>query len=780
MVRRQWISLGLLVGGWAAAGLMVLLPTGTTWGVYHEPGPNKPPLRLSASLAYEQTFAPEFSHIGGLLLFIKPPIQDEGRLLIDLQQGDDHQVATVQLAQIPVTGEVFVPLRAFRVSKHELVSARVSIVETSQVVELLYQIDATKYPEGELFRVATMNGTRKSKAGDLAFRVDYQSSVLERMRMPVTLALIGTVLSVGGWYGLRRLAPEMGALFHLRWQRRDTWFVIALSVLVGGFFLYHFDPTHLSQPTAQGDEAKNLLYLNSTIVALKAGVLPQWHHLTCGGQPLMGNPEANTFGAGPFLGLLVGAAAGIKLLVVLEAVALAVGLYVMSRYVGLLPIPALLPALVVPLSGYVVNRVLIGHTMFTGGLSFTPWILLTYLLSLRSRYWIVVTAALMVGALYRGDTHSLFYTLMLMAVWGIVLAVERRSGRPLVLGLLAGIFFVLFGMGKIMPILENTAHFNGDALAPMVVLLNQTRLWDDIFLDRSIHTKYLSAELTGAEWEDWENIGLYTGLVPIVLLVIGLWVAPRRLGWLLGSGLLVFLVLGEGSLYHLYLRQLPYLGSLLRLPSRTLIMAVIVGTMAGAFALQRIERLRFGRLLAVGILVWSIVDVGQYAHQTLRRMEFSAPESVSVDEIPLILEPHPYKPGLHLLTVAQRNSVAPGSCQDFNVAPTFVITPGTPLITTAEGKSVAAQLRPSSIQISPPNSRKIIVRIMDASILKVANGYTLPATAIGLPIVVREPDEPVTLTYTSPSLSAGLTLSLASAASLLLLWSTRKLTERRQ
>lgn len=770
--RWQWLSAGLLLGGLLIAGIMTILPNGTTWGVYHAPHIDGPSLRLSKTVVYEQTFIPEFSTISGLLLLVQPPIPPDGRLIVDLQQGDARQSSVIQLTDMLATGESFAQIAPLRVTKRELVVMRVSIENTPTAAGLLYEIDATKYPDGELSRVSPIDGSRKSKAGDLAFRVRYQSSALERMRVPLVLALAVAVMVVGGWYGLLHL-PHQSVKSPLWWRRADTWIVVVFSILIGGFFLLHFGLARLSHPTAQGDEMKNLLYLHSTVEALRSGLLPYWHHLTCGGQPLMGNPEANTVGLGPLLGLLFGVATGSKVLVVFEAVLLAVGLYVFARYLGLRPIPSLLPTLLVPLSGYVVNRILIGHTMYTGGLAFAPWILLTYVLSLQSRHWIIVTGALMAFALYRGDTHALFYTLILIVVWGIVVAVQRRTIRPLALGLLAGVFFLLIGAGKIMPILESTSHFNGDALPPMVVLLTRHQMWDDIFLDRSIHTNYLDAELTGGKWEDWENIGLYTGLTPFLLSALGLLFMPRRLKWILGPSLLLFFLLGEGTLYHLYLREIPYVGSLLRLPSRTLIMVIIIVGLTGAFALQVLDRWRIGRWLAAVVLAWTIFVAGSYAHQTLARMEFAAPESVPVDAIPLILQPHPYQEGLHPLSIAQRNSVAPGSCQDFNVAPTFTITPGTPFITTVEGKPVSATLKPNVIQIAPPASRSVIVRIAESAIMDVENGYTLPATSAGLPMVIYDSTKPVTLSYHSFALPAGLILSFASATSLWCLWKAR-------
>jgi len=766
MRRLEWLALGLFIAGLLGVVGVMMLPTGSTWGVFHEPHLDKKSLRLSETVTYEQTFVTEFSYVSGFLFFIDPPESREGELLVQFRQDNRFEDFIVPLSDVTQAGEVFVPFSPVRVGEGGQVTVQIAARGMPEPLGLLYQIDATKFEDGELFQTSDIDGVRSDKPGDLAFRVRYQSSVMERAHIPLLLVLLGLVGAVVGWYVLVFLSDARLDIFHLRWRRVDTWSVIGLSVVIGGFFLFNFGVVSFDHPSAQGDEMKNLMYLDSTVNSVRSGSLPYWHHVTCGGQPLIGNPEANVFGAGPLFATFFGVGAGMKMLLILEAVVLSVGMYVLARYIGLASIPALWPALIIPLSGYVVNRVLIGHTMYTGGLSFVPWILLTYLMSLRHRYWAVASSALMALAFYRGDTHPLFYATVLMAVWGVVLAVQRRSIRPLVLGVLIGVFFLVLGAPKILPVLESTEHFNSDSLPKMVVLLNRHQLWDDVFLDGSVHTEYLAAELSNAEWEDWENIGSYTGLVVLLLVIPGFYWMPRNMRWMLGVGLVVFLIVGEGAVYNNYLRHVPYLGSLLRLPSRVLIMAIISGTLAGGFALQGLDRMRFGRVVVIVLLLWGVGDVGRYAYQTLGRMEFAPLENVPADVVPLMLQPHPFKPGLHPLTVARRNSVAPGSCQDFNVSPKFTIALGTPLVTTSDGEPLRATLLPNNITINAPASQQIVVRLAESEIMSVSNGYVLPATEDGIPIVVSDVNRPVVVSYFSWSLQAGLIAMITFLVSL--------------
>ena len=100
------------------------------------------------------------------------------------------------------------------------------------------------------------------------------------------------------------------------------------------------------------DFIKDTIYLQTTTESLQQGQLPYWQHVTCGGQPILGNPETNVISLGTLVSLITGPTIGLKLMIIIEIAIMAAGFYFLGRVIGLSPIGAIMPALILPLSGF--------------------------------------------------------------------------------------------------------------------------------------------------------------------------------------------------------------------------------------------------------------------------------------------------------------------------------------------------------------------------------------------------------------------------------------------
>jgi len=107
-----------------------------------------------------------------------------------------------------------------------------------------------------------------------------------------------------------------------------------------------------------------------------------------------------------------------------------VGFYIVARLLGQRPVGALLPGLLIPLGSFISNRILLGHTMFIGGVAFAPWAIIGFLLARRDPRWGVLTSIALTLMIGRGDTHVLLYVLILLGLWAVLWAYKNRTVKP--------------------------------------------------------------------------------------------------------------------------------------------------------------------------------------------------------------------------------------------------------------------------------------------------------------------------------------------------------------
>jgi len=736
-------------------------PTHPLWGTYYQPHADDRTLILSSSTSYQQSFLSEYQYLSGFVIVLAPDNYAARRdqLNITISQNDNQVTYTTPLNLTTPTGLLHISLPPHKVSPSQPVILALSLPNSDQTIGLRYQPDSRKLPGGQLQVIEQQ--AAKNRQGHLAFRPQYQTTPRELADLALSSWLTLVAASLLAIILLKTLSKKQPPSTKIK-PTRNAYIIPLVIILFTGLFIWlHFLPAnHL--PT-NGDTTKDTIYLQSIASTIATGQIPHWLHATCGGQPLLGNPETGVLGLGTPLAVLFGAVISLKLLLALEIASAALGTYILARLFGISRLHALLPAALLAFGGYAINRILIGHTMYVGGLAFMPWIIMTgYLAFRRHPKWIIACASLITLAFFRGDTHAVAYTAMALAIISLIVAIQTRKLRPLIILFVIAALSASLSLVKILPVLEGQWHFHGHNLPELVVLLKQQDEFLPVFLDDPIQRGQL--DVINGEFEDYTNIGLYTGPLPLALALLGIFVAPNRLRLIFATLLVTFLVLGEGSLYNTYLRQVPYLGQLMRLPSRLLIISILAGSILGAATLDWISH-RAGRYVgpavATTLLLVALIDMSLYAHHTLNHIEqVPPPPAIITPDYPQVISADPTQPNLHPIPLTQAGFTAPNFCQDFNRQPPFSIQTTQPLAIDSQNQSLPATISSNSITITTNNTDPIYVHTWNSPLLTVTNGFVAPHEEQIGPLTIIPTGNPVTLNYRSHTALPGALLSI--------------------
>jgi hypothetical protein len=367
------------------------------------------------------------------------------------------------------------------------------------------------------------------------------------------------------------------------------------------------------------------------VTVTRFGEMPLWDPFHCGGVPLLGNPESQTYGPQFLLAFVLGTTLAQKVLVILHAW---FGFYWAFRWArthhGLSLLASYVASITWAASGYFAWQIGGGHATFLP-FYFAPALLMALRASALDARAAVAVAALLALTVMEGGTYPFPYFVVLTAFDALVRLAPGRSGESgaevaqrlgsrwgVLRGLLlAAVLTALLGAIRFIPILDVLERYprlieNSDSMQPFELL--------DLWGRWSFPWEHPLHEFV------WPEYVAFISPPLLVLAIVGVGVAinrRRHLAWL-GALFFIALLLGDHGPYSPWalLHRLPVYDSL-RLPSRfsglaTLYVAALAGfgfdaLLAGgewlreryreAFRWPRVQRL-VPLLSAVAVTAW--------------------------------------------------------------------------------------------------------------------------------------------------------------------------------
>lgn len=424
-------------------------------------------------------------------------------------------------------------------------------------------------------------------------------------------------------------------------------------LLFGGVaFLYTAPIFHNFDYWGVSDWDQHLFYHEvPRITMLEYGQLPLWNPYYVGGTVMLANPQSRVLSPSYALILLFGVVRGLKLDAWLHLVIGLTGTFLLGRYYGLRVSAAVLAAFVFMLNSMYALFITAGMTTFFS-IAYLPWIVLAYLKALVDvRYTLAVGVGLTL-LIFSGGFYPLAILLLFLALYTFVVFLVRDYRIWWLVAVYGSSLLWMVGLSAIK-LLPTLAFQRAN---PRVILdfsgysLNGLRLSllsrDQTFTGFEANfPQHLGDWLNGSSYHIDEN-GMYVGLVPLILLVVGLVAAlwTRRRMWLvLLPCMLVFgwISLGNrppvGEVWS-WLHLLPVYDSM-RVAQRfrfvwLLGLALFAGLgfqMVGVYLRRRLGE-RWATFLMAALLAGILTDLTVVAWQPLGDAFPLAPATVEANE----------------------------------------------------------------------------------------------------------------------------------------------------
>ena len=333
---------------------------------------------------------------------------------------------------------------------------------------------------------------------------------------------------------------------------------------------------------------------------------PLWNPYYCGGNVMLANPQARFLSPFFLLHLPFGTVIGIKLEIWLHVVIAMFGMFLLSKQMGLTRFSAYLPPLLFALSTPYAMHLTEGHTWFMA-FAYMPYVVFFYLKSRERFLYALAGSAFIALMILEGGTYPTPYTLLFLGFYSVCLALRRRTLSPLIsLGVMVGMGFLLSAV-KLLPTLSFLHHH------PRPTGMNDHlsfSLLPRIFLNRM---RSGTPRYGDTRWE-WHEYSTYMGVVPLMLLTLGVISSiRRRRGFPLLITTLLFLLLAFGEFHPLapwsLLHRLPFFSSM-RVPSRFLVVFLFGSALIAGKGFSWVERYllsgklgwKVGSLICLGLL----------------------------------------------------------------------------------------------------------------------------------------------------------------------------------
>src|SRR5579863_4212245 len=181
---------------------------------------------------------------------------------------------------------------------------------------------------------------------------------------------------------------------------------------------------------------------------------PFWNPYKCGGMSMLGNPESGIVTPFLLIYLVGGLLAGIFLEIYLHIAIAFAGGYVLGREMGLRPIACVVLAGMFPSSSWLPLHTAFGHLNFLPAAYF-PWIIAMLLASCRlGQAFPAAIGGFFCALTLTEGNYTFLYSIMLIAILAMTLAVTTLRLRPLVMAAIIGAFALALCSLKLVPVHE--------------------------------------------------------------------------------------------------------------------------------------------------------------------------------------------------------------------------------------------------------------------------------------------------------------------------------------
>ncbi|HDL64159.1 MAG TPA: hypothetical protein ENH12_02075 [Proteobacteria bacterium] len=349
---------------------------------------------------------------------------------------------------------------------------------------------------------------------------------------------------------------------------------ILIVVLFAGIALVYIHPILLNfNNWGIHDWDQHLFYHGVPVkTVLTYHQFPLWNPYTCGGMPMLANPQSRFLSPGFIFLLIFGVIHGIKIDIYLHLVVGLLGSYGLARSFRLDKISSLLSSCIFILNSMFALSLTEGMTWFMS-VVYLPWVFLFYRKAFNDLKQAIISAVFAVLMFFEGGIYPLVITFVFFFFYTFITVICRREKVIVSLRLFFLLLLLVISLGavKIFPTIE--------------FMMDHPRVMDDYsgyslnslrysLMDRDQDlgsipriVQELSREggfITGITYDMEEN-GIYIGFIPLLLALLGIiWFGGRNRVLLISMLIFLWFMFGNRAPVSLWalIHRFPIISSM--------------------------------------------------------------------------------------------------------------------------------------------------------------------------------------------------------------------------
>lgn len=349
------------------------------------------------------------------------------------------------------------------------------------------------------------------------------------------------------------------------------------------------------------------------------GQFPLWNPYYCGGNAMLASPESNFLAPTFILVLLFGEVIGVKLIIALYAVLGFLGMYLLSRVLGMARLSSLTPAVIFMMSSWFALRISEGHSSFLP-FALLPFVAAMYIKSFNEKNWwrwAALSSVFYAWMIFAGGVYPFTVTSIFLGFFCLLSIIRTRSFKPaLTLAAIVAMAFFLSAVKAIpqyefmnsFPRKTEVVEFHSVELLGKSLFSRNQRVTtqDPEFYVKAGETQeeHAKAFWAGAKPWGWHEYGAFTGVAAFILFIGSVAAIRKSWPWLVISITTLLMSLGEFSPIDVWsiLHRLPVVSSL-HGSSRVMPLFIFTFAIAAGFALSRAEEAVGRKWKKAGVLL---------------------------------------------------------------------------------------------------------------------------------------------------------------------------------
>ncbi len=322
------------------------------------------------------------------------------------------------------------------------------------------------------------------------------------------------------------------------------------------------------------------------ITLFKYHQFPFWNPYSCGGMPMLANPQSRFLSPSIIFTSIFGVVAGLKLEIFFCLLFGMLGMYFLADHLKIKWPTVFVPGIIFGLNGTFALHLTEGQFHVLPAVYF-PYVFLFFLKSFEKKRFVILSSLFMGLSFLEGGTYVTLFFLIFILLFSILKSFEIKTFKPIGLYFIFLLSAILWAAPKAFPAIEYlTLHprpTDPGGYIPLLLLKN-------IFLSQ--HQGMFGVNIPSFSSNiGWWEVGAYLGVVSIGLYFLSFFLILDNYPILLAG--LACLVIGMGnfssfSFWHL-LHQIPPFSSMY-VPTRIFIVFIFSLALMSGLALDKISQ----------------------------------------------------------------------------------------------------------------------------------------------------------------------------------------------